>query len=196
MPANHCTPHTAAAKAKMSAAHSGKPRPWKQRQQKNVDGITHFRCGRCGKFLPRESFYGSKRSSLGIKSDCKPCHTSVSSISRSPEATRASKRRSESNRRARKAGTGGCVTAADWKRVLMILGTNCLCCGTGSRPTQDHIVPLAKGGLHHPVNLQPLCRPCNESKQAQTRDYRTAEQREAIAAVWVVEFKRIEGGAA
>lgn len=63
-------------------------------------------------------------------------------------------------------------------------------CGTARNPTWDHVIPLAKGGDHHPLNLQPLCRACNEKKQAQTADYRTDEQREAVSAVWVVEFRR------
>jgi len=47
-------------------------------------------------------------------------------------------------------------------------------------------------GLHHPTNLQPLCRPCNERKQARTVDYRTPQQRAAVEAVWVIEFKKLE----
>jgi hypothetical protein len=48
--------------------------------------------------------------------------------------------------------------------------------------------------VDHPINFQPLCRPCNERKQAREVDYRTPEQRAAIQAVWVVEFRRAEGG--
>jgi 5-methylcytosine-specific restriction endonuclease McrA len=50
----------------------------------------------------------------------------------------------------------------------------------------------ADGGLHHPTNLQPLCRPCNERKQARTADYRTPQQRAAVEAVRVIEFKKLE----
>jgi len=74
----------------------------------------------------------------------------------------------------------------------LTLGDRCLCCGSGILITQDHIVPLARGGLHHPTNLQPLCRPCNERKQARNRDFRTDEQRAAVNAVWVVEFRRVK----
>jgi 5-methylcytosine-specific restriction endonuclease McrA len=65
-------------------------------------------------------------------------------------------------------------------------------CGAEGKPQQDHIIPLAKGGVHHPTNLQPLCRKCNERKQARTVDYRTPDQRAAIAAKWGIEFKRTE----
>ena len=192
MPANHCTPHTEASKAKMSAARKGKPATWRRRPTIEVEGVTLFRCGRCMQFLPRGAFYSTKRTLLGITYDCKPCHSAVSISSRDPATTRAARQRSESTRRARKAGPGGRVTASDWAKVLDILGTHCLCCGSDAAPTQDHIVPLAKGGRHHPANLQPLCRPCNERKQARTMDYRTPEQITAIAAVWGISFKRLE----
>jgi len=189
----HNMPHTKAARAKMSAAHAGKPRPWRRAQQIR-DGVVHFRCGRCGEFFPRELFHKSNRTSLGIKSDCKRCHSAVSMSTRDPDRTRSARRQSESTRRARKAGADGHVTAADWLRLLGILGDSCLCCGSDRPITQDHIVPLAHGGSHHPTNLQPLCRPCNERKQARTCDFRTDEQRAAVDAVWVVEFKRANGG--
>ena len=192
MPANHCVPHTEEAKAKMRAAHIGKPAPWRLRPSKEVDGIMHYRCGRCKEFFTKDGFHNSTRSSLGIKSDCKSCHSAISIASRDPEKTRAARRRSEATRRARKAGAEGSVTSIDWIRVMSILGRQCICCGSEASPTQDHIVPISKGGRHHPTNLQPLCRRCNERKQARTRDYRTPEQRAAIESIWVIEFRRVE----
>lgn len=191
MPGNHRIPHTEDAKAKMRAARLGKPAPWKHRPSKEIGGVKHYRCGHCGEFLPAEGFHKSNRTSLGIKSDCKKCHSAISIASRDPETTRAAGRRNESARRARKAGANGVVTADDWRRVISILGEGCLCCGSKEQPTQDHIIPLSKGGLHHPTNLQPLCRQCNERKQARTRDYRTSDQRAEIDSVWVIDFRRI-----
>lgn len=40
--------------------------------------------------------------------------------------------------------------------------------------------------------VQHHCRPCNERKQARTVDYRTPQQRAAVEAVWVIEFKKLE----
>lgn len=191
MPANHCQPHTDAAKAKMRAAHLGKPAPWKQRPQIQVAGVTHYRCARCGGFFPKEGFHTNKRTVLGIKTECKPCHNATSIASRDPENKRAKGVIYEATRRARAAGSTGTVRAEDWSRLLNILGRNCLHCGSDAPPTQDHITPLAKGGAHHPTNLQPLCRPCNERKQAREIDYRNDAQRATVAAVWVIEFKRV-----
>lgn len=191
MPANHCVPHTAETRAKMSAAHKGKPAPWKRRPTRDVDGIVHYRCGRCAGFFPREEFPKERRTILGIKSNCRPCHSIVSIASRNPATTRANAQRAEAARRARKANADGRVTAADWREVLAILGRACLACASDDPPTQDHVVPLSRGGLHHPTNLQPLCRRCNEKKQARTIDYRTPQQREALSALWVVEFRKL-----
>lgn len=163
----------------------GKPLVAKQRPSRvDESGATTYRCGRCKLFFTPDEFPKSRRVSLGIGSCCKRCHSIVAIASRDPATTRRNTQRSSANRRAWKAGGGGKVTASDWREVLAILGNECLKCGSDAQPTQDHIIPLARGGAHHPSNLQPLCRPCNERKQARAADYRNPEQRAAIEARW------------
>jgi 5-methylcytosine-specific restriction endonuclease McrA len=192
MPANHCKPHTEEAKAKMRVSHTGVPATWKHRPQKIVDGVQLFRCGRCKDFFPRDGFYANKRTLLGLSSECKSCHSAVNLSSRNVVTARARQVGYENARRARIAGSPGKCSNADWAALLEILGRNCLKCGSPEKPTRDHIVPLARGGIHHPTNMQPLCRKCNEKKQAKTVDYRTDQQRETIASRWVVEVKRVK----
>jgi 5-methylcytosine-specific restriction endonuclease McrA len=73
-----------------------------------------------------------------------------------------------------------------WRQLQEILGDVCLKCGV--RPvTRDHIVPLARGGLNHPANVQPLCIRCNGVKGDAIVDYRTDEQRSLILARWPLE---------
>jgi 5-methylcytosine-specific restriction endonuclease McrA len=49
-----------------------------------------------------------------------------------------------------------------------------LCCGRPDvKLTQDHVVPLARGGSNLIDNIQPLCASCNSSKGTQTIDYRS-----------------------
>lgn len=47
-----------------------------------------------------------------------------------------------------------------------LAGKPCFYCGGTERITVDHVVPLARGGLHHPDNLVPACLRCNSSKGA------------------------------
>lgn len=69
-------------------------------------------------------------------------------------------------RRARRAGTDTrTVTASDWTRLIARYSGSCAYCGCKpERLTQDHIVPLIRGGRHAIGNLLPACQSCNSSK--------------------------------
>lgn len=79
---------------------------------------------------------------------------------------------SERKRRARKFGCQGNISSGLWIRILDFYGNKCLCCGSIENITQDHVVPLSKGGTHTFDNVQPLCGHCNSSKNSKTIDYR------------------------
>lgn len=66
--------------------------------------------------------------------------------------------------RGHKAGNGGKLTAADWRRILEAHGHKCAFCGVDGKLEADHIVPVSKGGPSDPENIQPLCRRCNVRK--------------------------------
>jgi len=78
-------------------------------------------------------------------------------------------------RRARKRQATGSYTAEEWRNLCAYYNFTCLACGK-SEPeiqlTPDHIVPLARGGTNSIDNIQPLCKRCNQSKNARTIDYR------------------------
>jgi hypothetical protein len=79
------------------------------------------------------------------------------------------------NRRARLKGSGGHVTAQEWRDLKAKYDHTCLCCGKREpeiRLTQDHVKPLAIGGEHVIGNIQPLCLSCNSKKHTKTIDYR------------------------
>jgi 5-methylcytosine-specific restriction protein A len=40
-------------------------------------------------------------------------------------------------------------------------------CGSRNRAQVDHIVPVTRGGTHHPGNLRVLCKPHHDKKTAQ-----------------------------
>ena len=48
-------------------------------------------------------------------------------------------------------------------------GYVCLCCGSKSRLTLDHIVPRSKGGADEESNLRTYCRSCNSNKNDRDR---------------------------
>lgn len=59
------------------------------------------------------------------------------------------------------------LTAAQWKAIKEHYGHRCVYCGRKmQRLTQDHIIPLSKGGTHTVQNVVPACLSCNSKKQA------------------------------
>lgn len=55
-------------------------------------------------------------------------------------------------------------TYEQWVSVLKQHRNRCASCGTSERLTEDHIMPLSKGGSDDISNIQPLCRACNTRK--------------------------------
>lgn len=72
------------------------------------------------------------------------------------------------NRRARKNMAAGAFSAKEWSDIVEAYGNLCAKCGSGSKVTADHIVPLSRGGSNLIGNIQPLCRACNASKGTRT----------------------------
>lgn len=57
------------------------------------------------------------------------------------------------------------VAATELKRLY---SSPCFYCGTSDNITQDHVIPIQRGGRHSIGNLVPACQPCNSSKQDKT----------------------------
>lgn len=72
----------------------------------------------------------------------------------------------EKRRRARLANAEGSHTLKEWLLLKKQYGNMCVYCQkTEVKLTQDHIIPLSKGGSDYIENMQPLCFSCNSSKQ-------------------------------
>ena len=69
-----------------------------------------------------------------------------------------------SRRRAQKKGNG--VFTITKKFMRNLYNSPCLFCGASDEIEADHIIPIIKGGRHSEGNLQPLCMPCNRSKNS------------------------------
>jgi 5-methylcytosine-specific restriction endonuclease McrA len=79
-----------------------------------------------------------------------------------------------SRRRARKFGADGSHTIEEWKWLCELLGNRCVRCRNKTKLEKDHIIALINGGSDFIFNIQPLCKPCNASKQhIDNTDYRS-----------------------
>ena len=83
-----------------------------------------------------------------------------------PEATRTKNAR----QRARKRNLPATLSTEQWEAIKRAYQHRCAYCGkkeTKKRPlTQDHVVPLKKGGGTTSDNIVPACGPCNFRKSA------------------------------
>lgn len=55
---------------------------------------------------------------------------------------------------------------SEWDRIraeVLKQDPYCRMCGQVATDV-DHIIPIRRGGTHHPLNLQPLCRSCHNRK--------------------------------
>lgn len=67
----------------------------------------------------------------------------------------------------------GSFTQQEWNELVDTYGSMCLRCrAVGVELTQDHVIPLSKGGTNLIINIQPLCGPCNSAKGTKDTDYR------------------------
>ena len=74
----------------------------------------------------------------------------------------------EARRRAKKKESLGGHSQEEWENLKKEYGYKCLWCGrneTEIKLTQDHILPLSKGGTDNIDNIQPLCSVCNSRKK-------------------------------
>jgi len=63
-------------------------------------------------------------------------------------------------------------TFEEWLNLCKQYNHKCLRCRRKKKLTEDHIIPLSKGGSNFISNIQPLCSSCNSSKGTQTVNYK------------------------
>ena len=79
--------------------------------------------------------------------------------------------------RARKLGAKGVHTHEQFLEMAVSFDCMCLKCGNKfsiNELTEDHIIPLSRGGSNDISNIQPLCHACNSGKRDSVIDYRPA----------------------
>jgi 5-methylcytosine-specific restriction endonuclease McrA len=76
--------------------------------------------------------------------------------------------------KARKKQAEGNHTFGEWELLKKQYGYTCPACGKSEpqiKLTEDHIVPLSKGGSDYIENIQPLCVSCNTRKYTKIEVY-------------------------
>lgn len=68
-------------------------------------------------------------------------------------------------RRARKQEIPVTLTIAEWRAIRAAYKERCAYCGRKTKLTQDHVLPLSKGGGTTAFNIVPACGHCNSSKR-------------------------------
>ena len=86
-----------------------------------------------------------------------------------PEGTTSLEKKRFTNMRykARKKEADGSHSFGEWELLKKQYGNTCPMCGITEpeiKLTEDHIIPLSKGGSDYAENIQPLCVACNTKK--------------------------------
>lgn len=150
-------------------------RKWKDENRAKVRASAHKRNQRPDvKAAKAQWFQANKARILQARRDDaakREAHRSSTRawIKANPEKAREHGRLHASRRRARKRGADGHHTKADLAEVFQAQGGRCAYCKVNlnrKKKQVDHIVPLARGGSNARANIQYLCAPCNQTKNA------------------------------
>lgn len=58
------------------------------------------------------------------------------------------------------------LTESEWHGILEYFGHACAYCLRTDRPlTQEHVIPVSRGGGYTADNIVPACGPCNSCKR-------------------------------
>jgi 5-methylcytosine-specific restriction endonuclease McrA len=157
-----------------------------RREQERIQPSPKKKCTKCGEVRPRDQFPARPKSSDGLDSNCKTCRSvrtknwaqrnrkHLADLARqryrsSTTIREASHMRSKAAKYKRKAilkTAKSDLTLDQWTAIKAAYGYRCAYCRQQKPLTQDHVIPVSKGGPHTASNIVPACRSCNSSKGA------------------------------
>jgi len=143
-------------------------------------------CFKCDRVLSLADFYQAQSHPDGYSANCKDCtkkHSAKPEIrKKNTEKVRRLRkenpryaeihRKQQSKRRAWKNNLDSGLVTQEFLDKLYTTET-CAYCKEFVEPknrTMDHVIPLKRGGLHHPDNLIMACGSCNFRKSSSTAD--------------------------
>ena len=85
------------------------------------------------------------------------------------EEGRAYKRMKFHFRKAQELNVENTLSSEEWEDTVTFFNGECAYCGRKTKLTQDHVIPVSKGGGYTKYNIVPCCGRCNSSKQ--DKDY-------------------------
>lgn len=94
--------------------------------------------------------------------------------SRRPKMSKEARNWQKNKRNRMKRANGGSHTFGQWETLKAQYNWTCPCCKKSEpeiRLTEDHIIPVSKGGTDNIENIQPLCLKCNIRKHTQVVKY-------------------------
>lgn len=83
-----------------------------------------------------------------------------------PEIVRELSRKRRARKRNAINSNTSSVNAFEIQKIINYFNHSCSYCGSKDNQSIDHMVPLARGGIHELSNLIPACKKCNSSKCA------------------------------
>lgn len=150
-------------KRKWKKTHKGKAAE-KRYYQNNKDKILP----RCHEYYLETKEDHHERSINWAKENPERTKQISSKYNKSPHGKIKGKNQQHRRRELMEHGDG--ITLQQWIKILDIQGHRCNDCGRKFskrlKATEDHIIPLSKGGLHEFENIQALCQRCNSTKNA------------------------------
>lgn len=152
-----------------------------RRADKNVDAREAKRsraekaCKKCLEVKPISAYGPSKMTADGRSYRCRECVQERANERYARDPSRREAALLIANRhRALKNGLPGSHTVKEWRDLCAKFKNRCVCCGSHSKLTRDHIIPISDPRSTNDLkNLQPLCGACNASKcNHHATDYR------------------------